>query len=634
MMKRSLFGACALSSVAFLLSPTTGCGSSGGSPAQSNDGGVGAGSSGSVGSSSGTISGSGSGTVGSSSGTTSGSSSGTGTGSGSGTTTGSSSGTSTGSSSGAPPDGDGGTGGAESVLQLGKNVYHSQTFAESGLTKAAVVNMAPDTTFNTNATFPANGVATQNAGTGSVLYLEQGPAAAGCPTGATACTATGRAAGAGLFFAFPGMGSNPNVVAFDETSGQTVWTAHLTTGGDGIRGTAVIDSASRRLFVVTGNSPHLVHALAVDTGVEATTGGWPVTLSSSLKYSGNGPDGTAYTQTFPSQFQNQHGALLLTNNVLYIPFGGEYGDGNAYFGWVVAVDITNPTNIGSWASVSPKTGIWGAGGLASDGTSVFAVTGNSSATTRASSDSEEVVRLTGLATLTRNEANVYVPKAWQTWDGNDRDFGASTPAFVPLPAGSNPPSLLIAPAKLGQLFILNGADLSAGSYVAPNYTGGELADLEVSDEASESVYTSPTIYTSASGLHATINVGNKPMNCPMGTSTTVTNSKEAVVSVLIKPGSTPIATPAWCAANTGTAGDHLNSPPISTTSDGVSADAMVWFINGSQLEVVDGDTGDPIFTTTGAACDTVPSMSWPIAVKNRIVVAALGHLCSWSVNGQ
>jgi hypothetical protein len=27
-------------------------------------------------------------------------------------------------------------------------------------------------------------------------------------------------------------------------------------------------------------------------------------------------------------------------------------------------------------------------------------------------------------------------------------------------------------------------------------------------------------------------------------------------------------------------------------------------------------------------------MSFPIAVKNRIVVAALGHLCSWSVNGQ
>ena len=66
----------------------------------------------------------------------------------------------------------------------------------------------------------------------------------------------------------------------------------------------------------------------------------------------------------------------------------------------------------------------------------------------------------------------------------------------------------------------------------------------------------------------------------------------------------------------------------------MSADALVWFMSGSQLEAVDGDTGKEVVTTTGAACDGVPSMSFPIAVKNRIVVSALGHLCSWSVNGQ
>jgi hypothetical protein len=142
------------------------------------------------------------------------------------------------------------------------------------------------------------------------------------------------------------------------------------------------------------------------------------------------------------------------------------------------------------------------------------------------------------------------------------------------------------------------------------------------------VYTAPTIYTSASGLHATINVGQGPANCPAGTKT----STEMVISMLLQPGKMPIATEAWCAPNAG--GGHTNYPPISTTSDGVSADALVWFINGSQLTAVDGDTGNVVVTTTGAACDSVPSMSFPIAVKNRIVVAALGHLCSWSVNGQ
>src|SRR6185437_16102470 len=199
--------------------------------------------------------------------------------------------------------------------------------------------------------------------TASVLYLEQGPAAAGCPTGATGCKAMTRAAGAGLFVAFPALGSNPNVVAFDEASGQPVWTAHVMTGGDGIRGTPVIEPGSRRLFVVTGNNPHLVHAISVDNGAEVTTGGWPATLSkTTVSYNG--------TQ-FNSGAENQHGATLLLNGILYIPFGGPYGDGGSYLGWIVAVDTTDPTKIGGWATQSARSGIWGSGGLASDGKYVF-----------------------------------------------------------------------------------------------------------------------------------------------------------------------------------------------------------------------------------------------------------------------
>src|SRR5262249_26541422 len=160
-----------------------------------------------------------------------------------------------------------------------------------------------------------------------------------------------RAANAGLFFAFPALGANPNVVALDETTGQTVWTAHVMTGGDGIRGTPVIDPASRRLFVVTGNNPHLVHALSVDDGTEVTTGGWPVTLSATTLTYG--------THTFNSGAQNQHGASLLLNNILYIPFGGQYGDGGTYLGWIVAIDITNPSSLAGWATQSPRSGIWG-----------------------------------------------------------------------------------------------------------------------------------------------------------------------------------------------------------------------------------------------------------------------------------
>jgi|HubBroStandDraft_6_1064221.scaffolds.fasta_scaffold180404_1 hypothetical protein len=521
------------------------------------------------------------------------------------------------------PSGDGGTGGPQSVLQRGNDLLRHATYFEPALLKSAVTMMAPDATFNANATFSAMGN-TQNQGTASVLYLEDGPAAAGCPAGATGCKATARAAGMGLFFAFPALKSNPNVVAFDETTGLPVWTANVMTGGDGIRGTPVIDPESRRLFVVTGNNPHLVHALAVDSGVEVTTGGWPVTLSNqTVSYNGT---------TFNSGGQNQHGASLLANGILYIPFGGQYGDGGTYRGWIVAVNITNPTQVAGWTTQSARSGIWGSGGLASDGTSVFGVTGDTTSVARNASDSQEVVRVTGMAAFTRSAANVFVPTEWLGWDQpmGDLDFGASTPAYVPLPAGSTPSALLVAPAKAGRIFFLNGTNLSAGTYDPTARTpGGSLADLVVSGTDAETVYTAPTVYTSATtGLHATINVGGGGTTCPAPAPKT----QEVIVSTVIQPGQTPIAKVAWCSAvNSG--GGHMNFPPISTTTDGISANPLVWFIDGSQLAVADGDSGTRLFTTTGAACDTIPSMSFPIAVKNRIVVSALGHLCSWSLGG-
>ncbi len=510
-----------------------------------------------------------------------------------------------------------GAGGTASVLQRGNDLYRRATFTQPGLTASAAATMAPDAAFDANATFPANGNTT-NQGTASVLYLDDGPPGAGCPAAANGCKAARRAAGAGLFFAFPALGSNPNVVAFDETSGLPVWTAHLTTGGDGVRGTPVVDPSSRRLFVVTGNDPHLVHALDVDDGTEVTSGGWPVTLSSAtLSYGG---------VAFNSAAQNQHGALLLVNGILYIPFGGAYGDGGDYRGWIVAVDTSDPTKVAGWATQSARSGIWGSGGLASDGTYVFGVTGDATSVARSASDSEEVMRVTGMASFTRDGASVFVPTEWESWDKpvSDLDFGASTPAFVPLPAGSTHRSLLVAPAKGGRVFVLDGSDLSSGSYPSP---GGSLAEVVVASTTDESVYTAPTIYTSASGLHATINVGVGPAGCPAGTP----SSNEMIVSLLLQPSGASMASTAWCAPNAG--GGHTNYPPISTTTDGAGADALVWFVNGRQLSAVDGDTGAAVVTTTGAPCDLVPSMSFPIAVKGRVVVSALGHLCSWSPGG-
>jgi len=608
MTKRSLLGVLAASvmgSSLFCLQ----CGSSGSGTPEADNGGT---------SSTTPTSGAGNGTAGSSSGTTGGNNSTAGAGNGGA----GSSGAGGSGTAGSGPVGAAGTGtvvpGGPSVLQVGGDVYHRATYTQPALVTSTVkaMGMAPDAMFDMNATFPGNGNSS-NQGTPSVLYVANGPAAAGCPAGATGCKATARAAGAGMFVAFAALGSSPNAFAFDETTGLPVWTASLPSKGDGIRGTPVIDLTSRRVFAVTAG-PHQVHALSLDTGVEVTTGGWPVAIT--------------FNGTVDND-QNQHGGAIILNNIMYVPFGGQYGDGGTYKGVVFSVNITDPTMTGSWVSQSPRSGIWGAGGIVSDGqSSVFAVTGDTTSIARNASDSEEVVRLSGLAAFTRSAANVFVPTEWAGWDrpAGDLDFGASTPAYVPLPAGSKPAALLVAPAKAGRLFILDGTNLSNGTYDGNRTPGGALADLVVSGTTGETVYTSPTIYTSASGLHATINVGAGLQTCPGGGL-----NNEVIVSTLIKPGQTPIASttgPAWCAkVNAG--GGHMNFPPISTTTDGASANPLVWFIDGNQLRAVDGDTGAAVTTTTGAACTGVPSMSFPIAVKNRIVVWALGHLCSWSLVG-
>jgi hypothetical protein len=496
--------------------------------------------------------------------------------------------------------------------------------------------MAPDTAFNANATYAAVGMTSGPSYNPSVLYIEQGPAAAGCPTGATGCKAMTRPPGNGLFLAFVPAGGTPNVWAFDETTGLPVWSASITAGGDGIRGTPVIDAAARQVYVVTGRNPHLVHSLSVDTGVEKMTGGWPVSLSkTTVSYNG---------LQFNSAGQDQHGANLLLNNTLYIPMGGAWGDccDGTYNGWIIALNVTNTASIAGWATQSTRSGIWGSAGLASDGVnSVFGQTGDTTVAAggtvanaqanRLMSDSEELVRVTGMAAFTRAAANVFVPPEADSvpWDkpSHDLDYTASSPSYINLPAGSNPSAIVVSPAKAGQVYILNGTNLSNGTYDANRTPGGQLVKLVVSGTNAETMYTAPTVYSSASGLHVAVNVGGGATGCPGGNPTT----QEAVVSMAIpaNPAQTRIA---WCAPNS-QGGNHLNFPPISTTSDGVSADAMVWYVQGSQLVGVNGDTGANVVTTTGAACMGVGSSSFPIAVKNRIVVWAIGHLCSWSVGG-
>ncbi len=466
-------------------------------------------------------------------------------------------------------------GSSQSVLERNNHPSRDGVFVQPKLTKAAAATLALETGFK--ATFTGNVWA-------SPLYFERGPK------------------GKGLFFA---VTTGNDVFALDETTGATVWTHNIgsspTANGVscgnihplGIISTPVIDAGKGVIYVAgavgtTSIGDHQVHALSVDDGAEQA--GWPVSVNLSS-------GGT----TFTPPPQNQRSALSLVAGKLYVAYGGHVGDCGPYHGWVVAIDTSDPTKMGGWATGGQGEGIWAAGGMASDGNGVFALTGNNTAGATTHLDAEEAVRITGMGT----KADAFYPTSWKSMDDGDADLGASNPVYFELP-GATPSKILAVVSKDGNLYLLDAAHLGG--------MGGQKVAFPVASGAM-SVHTAVATYTTANGRYVVFGTDTGAM-CPGG-------GGKSIVSVLIPAGAPPAPSVAWCAPLSGPV-----TGPISTTTDGTH-DVVVWYMNNGKLNGVDGDAGTAIFASSGS-CPGVRQWTSPIAVNGRIIVAGDGNLCAWS----
>lgn len=499
-----------------------------------------------------------------------------------------------GTAGGSPTAGSGPTAGAgggspagDDVLERNLHPSRDGVFTQPKLTKAAVATLTADTAFA--AKFTGDMWA-------SPLYMSNGPN------------------NKGAFFA---VSTNNNVYAIDETTGAILWTKSIGSAPQqsgagcgqvnpvGITSTPVIDAAKRVIYVAgaVGTATidhHEIHAINIDTGMEVT--GWPVDLTGTKSGS----------VTFNQKPQNQRSALSLVNGTLYVAYGGHVGDCSDYRGWVIGVNTMDPTQRGAWVTLDTTgSGIWAAGGMASDGKAVFAATGNHTpfgqhANDRTTTDSEAVVRITGLGVLDRKDENLFFPEDWKTMDDNDADLGGSNPVYFSVP-GATPPNYLAQVSKHGKLYILNATNLGgmAGAVATITVATGNMA-----------VKTAPTIYRTAEGTHVTFSTDSAAAGCPM------TGTGPRIVSVLLT-GSPLTGKVDWCAPQTGQV-----TAPISTTTDG-TADAVVWYLSGGKLTAVDGDSGANLFTSSNT-CTGARRWTSPIAVKGRIVVGADTQLCSWS----
>jgi hypothetical protein len=368
-----------------------------------------------------------------------------------------------------------------------------------------------------------------------------------------------------------------NIYALNATTGLVIWSrtdigppvvSGLPCGNInpvGTIGTPVVDLVSRSLFfdaLIDGvTKKHFIYSLNVDTG--ATNAGWPVDVNATAMYNGI---------LFTSLVQEDRGALALVNGIVYVPYSGYFGDCGAYHGWVVGVQINNPsTGVGAWATTATGGGIWGHSGVASDGTNMFVITGNTFSTGGVWMGGEAIIRLQAGPVFSGQTTDYWAPTNWFNLDNGDTDLGGVSAMLIDVP-GANPSQLVLATGKDGNAYLLNRNNL--GGIAAP------VAQLSVGGGL---LGQSSATYTTSQGTYFVFRSGGSTLK-----------------AYKITPTSPPTIVSAWSVSQSG------QGSPWVTTTDGTN-NAIVWVVGAQgdgKLYGYNGDTGAVIYAGTDVMTGT------------------------------
>jgi hypothetical protein len=358
-----------------------------------------------------------------------------------------------------------------------------------------------------------------------------------------------------------------NVYALNATTGTVIWQRNLgapAPGGNpcgnifpvGITGTPVVDLASRSLFVdtVINDTPpnkHFVYSLNVDTGT--TNPGWPVDVDIAQYKS----------MTFDSFVQEERGALALVAGRVYVAYSAYVGDCGTYHGWVVGVNINDPSDVLAWATTAMGGGIWGHGGVASDGTNMFVVTGNTFNTGGNWMGGEAVIRLQAGPAF----SDFWAPTNWLSLDQGDTDLGGVSATVIDVP-GATPSQLVLALGKDSNAYLVNRNNL-----------GGITSPVAQTNVGASNRGTSAVTYHTSQGTYIGFH-----------------NDANQLSAYKVTATNPPTIVFAWSQNQTG------KGSPWVTTTDGTN-NTIVWVagVAGDQrLHGYDGDTGAVIYAGGGA----------------------------------
>jgi outer membrane protein assembly factor BamB len=353
---------------------------------------------------------------------------------------------------------------------------------------------------------------------------------------------------------------NNTVYAFSAAGGHQLWSTHLATPesssrlpcGDispvsGVTGAPVADEATGMVYVLAflNSGTHELYALNLSSG--------SVAWSKAADAPGLNP-----------LTEQQRSALVVANGMVYIAYGGLYGDCGSYHGAVVGIPASGSGSTISYVVPSQnQAGIWAPPGPSVDAAgNLFVATGNSSSS-GAFDDANAVIRLTP----TLQAVSSFAPANWESLNRADADLGSQSPVL--LQGG-----YVFQAGKAGVGYVLSAASLGG--------VGGEVSSAQVCGGGAYSgtAYVAPTVYVA----------------CTSGV-TAVTVSGSGAVSVL------------WHSS-----GFDAGAPIV--------ADAMIWALDLSNNTLVELNPSSGA-TLASAPAPALPHFANPSVSGGLIFVAGL-----------
>src|SRR5581483_6302084 len=245
-------------------------------------------------------------------------------------------------------------------------------------------------------------------------------------------------------------------------------------------------------------------------------------------------------------------------------------------------------------------GIWGHSGVASDGTNLFVITGNTFTTAGDPwSGGEAIVRLQAGPVFTGDSTDFWAPANWQSLDNSDTDLGGCSAILIDVP-GATPSQMVLALGKDGNAYLVDRNNLGG--------VGGPVASAGVDGTMRGQ---SSATYTTVQGTYFVFRAGSS-----------------SIKAYKVTPTNPPSISFAWEQTQTG-----QGSPWVTTTDS--TNNAVVWVVGAegdNKLHGYNGDTGEVIFTSNETMTGTRKWNSGMVA-RGSIYVANDNKVYKFTVPG-